>query len=222
MARDFKLTEEVARWAFEIICQQDDNWHISFTNPTAGPWKTIKCSDENGNEGEVYRFELEETRPDILLVNDAIGVTLIIEAKDSIEKLVAGDQVEKSVAVVGKLSEKLQKMSTNHFWGERAKYPIVTGILWGSENGSTKVDRKKVFNKYHDEIKKYDNIESGCIIGTETRRSGDGVKCFSYSSSYSDDGELLAQKLLNSFNVIKNGELGGTRTLDTLLKRQML
>ncbi len=201
--RNFRLTEEIARWAFEIICQQDDNWYISFTNPTAGPWKTIKCLDKAGNEGEVYRFELEETRPDILLVNDKIGAIIIIEAKDSIEKLIAGDQAEKSVEVVNKLGEKLKKLSTNHFWAERAKYLIITGILWGSESGSSKKDRDIVFGKYHSEITKYSNIESGCIIGIETRRSGNGLKCFSFSYAYNDDDKVLAQKLLGSFSITK-------------------
>ena len=201
--RNFRLTEEIARWAFEIICQQDDNWYISFTNPTAGPWKTIKCLDKAGNEGEVYCFELEETRPDILLVNDKIGVIIIIEAKDSIEKLIAGDQAKKSVEVVNKLGEKLKKLSTNRFWAERAKYPIITGILWGSESESSKKDRDIVFGKYHSEIAKYSNIESGCIIGIETRRSGNGLKCFSFSYTYDNDGKVLAQKLLDSFGITK-------------------
>lgn len=201
--RHFRLTEEIARWAFEIICQQDDNWYISFTNPTAGPWKTIKCLDEAGNEGEVYRFELEETRPDILLVNDEIGAIIIIEAKDSIEKLIAGDQAKKSVEVVNKLSEKLKKLSANRFWRERVKYPIITGILWGAENESLKNDRDIVFSKYYSEITKYGNIEGSCIIGIETRRSGNGLKCFSFSYAYNDGGKALAKKLLDSFEITK-------------------
>ena len=39
---NFRLTEEIARWAFEIICRENPNWYVAFTNPTAGPWKTIK------------------------------------------------------------------------------------------------------------------------------------------------------------------------------------
>ena len=36
----FRLTEEIARWAFEVVCKNSSDWYIAFTNPTAGPWKT--------------------------------------------------------------------------------------------------------------------------------------------------------------------------------------
>ena len=49
-----RLNEEIARWAFEIIFKTNTSWHIAFTNPTAGPWKTIKSvSLQSGKEGEV-------------------------------------------------------------------------------------------------------------------------------------------------------------------------
>lgn len=83
-----RLNEEIARWAFEIIFKTNTSWHIAFTNPTAGPWKTIKSvSLQSGKEGEVYRFILEEDRPDIIMYNDSLRVVLIFEAKDSLEKL---------------------------------------------------------------------------------------------------------------------------------------
>ena len=96
---NFRLTEEISRWAFEIRCRESLDWYIAFTNPTAGPWKTIKGTDQFGKEGEVYRFELEQPRPDIILVNDKLRVIVIIEAKDSIEKLTSCYQAAKSVNV---------------------------------------------------------------------------------------------------------------------------
>ena len=89
---NFRLTEEISRWAFEIRCRESLDWYIAFTNPTAGPWKTIKGTDQFGKEGEVYRFELEQPRPDIILVNDKLRVIVIIEAKDSIEKLTSEER----------------------------------------------------------------------------------------------------------------------------------
>ena len=74
------LNEEISRWAFEIIFKSNHQWRIAFTNPTAGPWKTIKALNAEGEEGEVYRFPLEETRPDIILYNDELEAILIIEA----------------------------------------------------------------------------------------------------------------------------------------------
>ena len=83
-----RLNEEIARWAFEILFKDLNDWVIAFTNPTAGPWKTIKASDINGEIGEVYRFALKENRPDIVMYNDDLQTVMIIEAKDNIDKLV--------------------------------------------------------------------------------------------------------------------------------------
>ena len=47
----YHLTEELARWAFEILCREGDECYVAFTNPTAGPWKTIKAKDDKGNFG---------------------------------------------------------------------------------------------------------------------------------------------------------------------------
>jgi len=134
----FRLTEEIARWAFEINFNNATEWQIAFTNPTAGPWKTIKAPSLNtGAIGEVYRFELEETRPDILLFNDRLKRIIIIEAKDSIDKLVVGEQVEKTIEVVDQLSTLLSRQSHNQFWAGRESYRVVTGLLWGRERTYT-------------------------------------------------------------------------------------
>lgn len=84
----YHLTEEISRWAFEVACREQTSWDIAFTNPTAGPWKTIKAKGALGDLGEVYRFALEENRPDIILINDDINIIIIVEAKDSLEKLI--------------------------------------------------------------------------------------------------------------------------------------
>lgn len=173
----FRLTEEIARWAFEIRCQASRDWYVAFTNPTAGPWKTIRCTDMDGNVGEVYRFELEETRPDIVLVNDVLHLVLIFEAKDSLSKLTAGTQVEKSVEVVAQLAEILKTKEKNPFWGKRAHYPVLTGLLWGAETATTKEAREEVFERYYEEMKCYQTLEKRLLIGIETRRSGDGLEC---------------------------------------------
>lgn len=81
-----RLNEEIARWAFEIIFKTNTSWHIAFTNPTAGPWKTIKSvSLQSGKEGEVYRFILEEDRPDIIMYNDSLRVVLILRQKTALK-----------------------------------------------------------------------------------------------------------------------------------------
>ena len=75
---NYNLTEEIARWAFEIKCIESEDWFVAFTNPTAGPWKTIKGLDDEGKEGEVYRFGSKEPRPDIVLVSDRLAMRICI------------------------------------------------------------------------------------------------------------------------------------------------
>lgn len=184
---NFRLTEEIARWAFEIICRENPNWYVAFTNPTAGPWKTIKGLNNKGVEGEVYRFELEETRPDIVLVNDILNLIIIVEAKDSIEKLTHGDQSYKSVEVVDTLHNILKnsKAKSNQYWNNRANYTILTGLLWGAETSTSNFERSTVFDEYHNNIKNFPQLTDDLIIGIETRRKGDGLQCYFCGKSYS-------------------------------------
>lgn len=174
----FHLTEEIARWAFEVVCKQQNDWYVAFTNPTAGPWKTIKCTDtQTGEVGEVYRFELEETRPDILLVNDTMKLILIIEAKDSIEKLTAGDQVEKTVEVVSQLTNILKNKSGCRFWGSRSNYKVITALLWGADRTISDHEYNELFLQHKTAIAKHRNVSDDLIVGVETRRTGESLKC---------------------------------------------
>jgi len=186
----YKLTEEIARWAFEVKCRQSADWYIAFTNPTAGPWKVIKCTDREGKLGEVYRFDLEETRPDIIIVNDKLEIVIIIEAKDSLNKLLAGDQAEKSVMVVANLFKTLSGLYKSPFWGHRTKYAIVTGLLWGAKKNSTLSDRNILFDKYHTEIVKYPQLDSRIIIGIESLKNpkSEEICCVMYYKSYEKNG----------------------------------
>lgn len=183
---NFRLTEEIARWAFEIICRESPNWYVAFTNPTAGPWKTIKGLNKNGVEGEVYRFELEETRPDIVLVNDKLKLIIVVEAKDSIEKLTHGDQAYKSVEVVDTLHSLLKstKAKANPYWNDRANYTVLTGLLWGTEAPTSTLERSNAFNEYHDNMKDFPQLADHLIVGIETRLKGDGLQCYFCGKSY--------------------------------------
>ena len=182
----FKLTEEIARWAFEIICKENQDWYIAFTNPTAGPWKTIKGINNSGIEGEVYRFESKEPRPDIILVNDQLKLIIIIEAKDSIKKLTNGDQVAKSIEVVHTLHGILKgnNAKNNPFWGKRADYDLITGLLWGTENQTTLEERSNTFDEYHRKITTFPQLLDNIIIGIETRRTGEELNCYFCGKTY--------------------------------------
>lgn len=202
---NFRLTEEIARWAFEIICHENPNWYIAFTNPTAGPWKTIKGLDRNNKEGEVYRFELEETRPDIIIVNDTLKLIIVIEAKDSITKLTHKDQSYKSVQVVNTINSLLkgENAKANPFWENRAEYTILTGLLWGAESSIESSTYSKTFDEFHDNMKDFPQLYDHLIVGIETRRKDDGLQCYFCGKSYGTSAEdITLSQISDSFGIL--------------------
>lgn len=196
-----RLNEEIARWAFEITVKNNaSDWIIAFTNPTAGPWKTIKYFDENGNYGEVYRFALAENRPDILLVNDKLRVVLIVEAKDSIKKLLSIKQLIKSCKVVADLGAILKNRRANRYWGVRSDYTIITGLLWGTEKTSTNAERKELFDAYRQMLSRFPNINKKYIVGIESFHSPDDtINCNFYVDDSDEQPSQLAVAIEQSF-----------------------
>lgn len=198
----YRLTEEIARWGFEIVCQKSKDWEIAFTNPTAGPWKTVKGKNPAGEEGEVHRFGLEDLRPDIILVNDALCTIVIIEAKDSIKKLLTDKQSEKSVQVVADLAQILQDKRENPYWGARADYDVVTGLLWGADKTVSSDEREAVFEKYHDLVISHPGLDASLLLGIETRKDEqDDFHCVLFAKQYDCDrkaganGKIIASSL---------------------------
>jgi hypothetical protein len=127
----YNINEEIARWATEVYIKNhpESNWWIAFTNPTAGPWKKIVVPLKKGNTVEVYRFAREEERPDLILINDTIKMILLVEAKDSCEKLIAKVQMTKSCRVISAISKALRECPSEH-WGARKEYRIKASFLW--------------------------------------------------------------------------------------------
>ena len=197
-----RLNEELARWAFEIIFKTNTSWNIAFTNPTAGPWKTIKTvSKETGEEGEVYRFILEEDRPDIIMYNDALEDVIIIEAKDSLDKLQVRDQAKKSAAVVVKLANLLAEKGSNEFWKGREGYKIILGLLWGStDNAESAYNRERLFDYYHELIAGEESVYKDLIIGIETLYRQGSLQCKPFYKSYDarceQEGAEICQSLI--------------------------
>lgn len=183
-----RLNEEIARWAFEIIHKNNTSWKIAFTNPTAGPWKKIKAPSKNtGTEGEVYRFIQEEDRPDIVMFNDELETVIIIEAKDSLNKLLESNQAKKSAEVVVKLANILGTKGTNPFWHGRENYKVVLGLLWGSTDSPELNDAKdRLYDHYHNLVKDEGVVFSSLIIGIETMYSFGSVYCKAFYKSYGE------------------------------------
>ena len=198
----FRLTEEIARWAFEINFNDTTEWRIAFTNPTAGPWKTIKApSLKTGVIGEVYRFELDETRPDILLFNDRLRLIIIMEAKDSLEKLLTGGQVGKTIDVVNRLSDLLVQQTQNQFWAGREQYKVITGLLWGREQTYCKSQYENLFSEHCDEMRKHSHLYKDFILGIETVRKGPNLKCVIMAKCLRPGAQDVVNTIARSMNL---------------------
>ncbi len=163
-----RLNEEISRWTFEIKIEMIPEWKIIFTNPTAGPWKRIMCSDEFNNVGEVYRFQLEEERPDIIMINDSLEAIVIIEAKDSLSKLIEQSQISKTVEVTDIMARMFKNKSDNKYWGKRSKYKTYLGLLWGSETPNSEEEIDMLFKEHYKISKNKNDISDTVIIGIET------------------------------------------------------
>lgn len=200
--RNFKLTEEFARWAFEIQCKATPNWYIAFTNPTAGPWKAITAKDKNGNEGRIYTFDANEKRPDIILVNDQLKLIVIIEAKNDVYALINSNQFQKSTKVVSDIGKQLQKIRTDSFWGKRYMYKIVLGLLWGSNEEKSSLEYNDIFDTYYNEICKYDNIDRRIVLGIEVTKHDNSLSCSITGKSYEKGLSTISiSALASSFNL---------------------
>jgi hypothetical protein len=164
----YRMTEEVVRWRFELQLRNSTDWWIAFTNPTAGPWKRLLGRDRSGSEGAVYRFPRDEGRPDVVAVNDKLRLVMVVEAKDTALRLCASDQVRKSADVVGNLTTALAGLGANPFWGERAKYDVVAGLLWGRPFENDGVDAASLFKIYREYLREVP------LVGFETLQQADG------------------------------------------------
>lgn len=202
MTYTYKLTEEIARWAFEIKCTEAEDWYIAFTNPTAGPWKSMKCLNEDNLEAEIYRFGANEDRPDIVLVNDKCQSIIIIEAKDSLHKLVEGNQVSKSIKVVNNIA-KILKNCQSPFWGKkRQQYSVYLGLLWGCEDFNSKKDIDNVTSTYYRLMKEYENINSSKIINIITQKQNEQLTCHLLIKNYNDENNYSFEKYIcESLNI---------------------
>jgi hypothetical protein len=125
------LSEEIVRWGFEVGISESKNWKVAFTNPTAGPWKRVMALDSQGVEGEVHRFEIDETRPDLVLYSDKFETVLIVEAKTDIRGLLDASQASKTADLFLRLKKLLTSKEENNFWGQRSQYRYELALLWG-------------------------------------------------------------------------------------------
>ena len=153
----FNISEEIARWVTEVYVRnhQKLGWWVAFTNPIAGPWKKITALNGEGVPVEIYRFERDGERPDLVLVNDKYKLIIIIEAKDYYQKLIAVDQVTKSVRVIDDISSILRNCGNEH-WVSRKDYKIIPSFLWFCEDSEKILDEDRIVGDTYAKYSKSD------------------------------------------------------------------
>lgn len=202
MTYTYKLTEEIARWAFEIRCERSKDWYIAFTNPTAGPWKSMKCINNKNIEGEIYRFGANEERPDIVLINDILQSIFIIEAKDSLHKLIEGNQASKSVKVVNDISYMLKNCKSSFFGEQRRRYSVYLGLLWGCEDFDSQKDIDNVITTYYELMQHCNNIDKSKIINIITQKQKEELTCYLLIKNFSEKVDYLYENYIcDSMNI---------------------
>ncbi len=165
---NFNINEEIARWVTEVYVRshQELGWWIAFTNPIAGPWKKINALNGEGVPVEIYRFEREGERPDLILVNDAEKTILIVEAKDFVEKLIAKDQMTKSIRVIEEITLILRSCSNEH-WISRREYKIIPSFLWYTDKEENIHDEDELVKKTFKVLASAENVDLFNIVVTK-------------------------------------------------------
>lgn len=190
----YNLTEEICRWSFEVHTKKLNNWWIAFTNPTAGPWKKIEGFNKDNKKGEVFRYERDVPRPDIIIVNDKLKTIIIFEAKDNLAKLNVESQIEKTSKVIDDMNNILTNIN-NEFWNDRNSYDSFLGLLWGSEILSAEKNILNTFKKYSDCLKKIKTkIKVENIIGIEVSKDNQNISL----NFHADSNQVNSKKILDS------------------------
>ena len=190
----YNLTEEICRWSFEVHTKKLNNWWIAFTNPTAGPWKKIEGFNKDNKKGEVFRYERDVPRPDIIIVNDKLKTIIIFEAKDNLAKLNVESQIEKTSKVIDDMNNILTNIN-NEFWNDRNSYDSFLGLLWGSEILSAEKNILNTFKKYSDCLKKIKTkIKDEKIIGIEVSKDKQNISL----NFHADSNQVNSKKILDS------------------------
>lgn len=197
-----RVTEEIARWAFEVHVAKETEWEIAFTNPTAGPWKLLTATASDGTRGPVHRFQQEELRPDLVIYSDSLKTVLIAEAKGPLKDLLSTTQVAKSVAAVMNITKALSTQKDNRFWMGRLDYRLIPAILWGSEEATRSDEVALALSTYGSKFREVGIHEP--VLAIESCRQTDGkhISCRGFIELRSSASEFQARaELLRSLRL---------------------
>ena len=131
-----KFSEEVARFAFEVLVDEyleESDVYVAFANPTAGPWKTMKVRGETGASIEIHRFGIFEQRPDLVLLSPSLRQMLVIEAKDTVKKLAKEEQIKKARNAYSDFIATMSRIDPNQLGGT---FHFIPGFLYATEDAS--------------------------------------------------------------------------------------
>lgn len=185
MVFDYNLTEEVVRWSFEVMISKNHDWLIAFTNPTAGPWKTIKLLDRYQRIEDAKKFEIDEKRPDLILINYRLKEVIIIEAKDNLNKLMPFKQIEKTVNVYIKIKTFLKEELDPSDWNDLDKFNYRFGLMWGQDDRYN--DYNMLYHNYKLILNKKNVVDE--IIGFESKKRTDNSIICTLHSFINDNSD---------------------------------
>lgn len=189
------LTEEVARWAFEICLEgSDSDWFVAFSNPTAGPWKTISGLDRDGTLTSIHRFGQTDERPDLVAVSDTHSAIVVVEAKGKLADLDTTDQIAKSARVVREMAQVFSALNSDEAWERRAGYRVIGALLWGVSGKADTSAEHRVLTAFRDELGSLSGVDSRVVLGIVSTQDGSGtVACTGYAwpNAVAADAALL-------------------------------
>lgn len=198
----YKIDEEITRWTFEVIMKNSEDWFIAFTNPTAGPWKRIEASSNIlGEIHEVYRFDIDEPRPDLIIYNDDLQLIIIFEAKKRPQELIKPSQIINSCEVIINMTEKLSASDAD-VWKSKTHYKVLMGLLWFEDPN---ISEKEIFDVYSEELNKqlskHPNLNklilNDFLISIITKQDNKNLTCHFNSNNHDNSlHDILNSSLL--------------------------
>ena len=146
MTEVYSINEEIVRQTLEVKFQVNsstkDEWFISFSNPTAGPWKKIMFVTKYKKVIRVGGYEKEEKRPDLIVFSRTHKLLFIIEAKDYLPELLKNyDKIEET------FTKEFNKLSNlPNIKDEISTLFCINGLVFYSDN--IEADYAKIKEKY--------------------------------------------------------------------------
>ena len=121
---------------------------------------------------------------------------IIFEAKDSLQKLLNKSQISKSAKVVIDMSNVLSQINSP-YWGDRKRYKMLNGLLWGAEEQPSEDNIKEAFMLYSEAFQSIDpSFDEINQIGIQAQKIEDKIDLNYFKS----ENNLYLQQLVKSIS----------------------